>query len=77
MFFPPSSDRRTRGAAQKLREADEDLYESLIDAKMAVVSGFLPRAGGMNDQDPVLVNTINWLTRAGVLEWLRRGPGLG
>lgn len=74
MFFPPSSDRRVRGAARKLEEADEELYESLLAAKLAVVSGFLPKSGGLDDQDPHLSKTIEWLNRAGVLEWLGRPP---
>lgn len=74
MFFPPSSDRKVRGAAGKLEKADEALYESLLAAKCAVVSGFLPAAGGLNDQDPHLRETIKWLNRAGVLEWLARSP---
>ena len=74
MFFPPSGERRVRGAAEKLEKADPELHESFLAAKLVVNTGVLPKAGGLDDQDPHLRGTLQWLNRAGVLEWLRRSP---
>jgi hypothetical protein len=76
LFVPLVGDaaKKVRGAGDRLRKIDPDLYESLLEAKMCVVSGFLPEAGGLNRQDPSLKATLEWLTRAGILEWVRRSP---
>lgn len=66
--------RKVRGAADRLRKADSDLYESLLEVKMSVVSGFLPRGGGLDKQEPSFRATLEWLNRAGILEWVRRSP---
>lgn len=76
LFMPLVGDaaRRVQGAAKKLRQVDPLLYETLMEAKIAVTTGFLPRGGGLDAQDPVLRGTLEWLARAGILEWVHRNP---
>ena len=76
IFIPLTGDaaKKVRGAGDRLRAADPDLHDSLLEAKLAVVSGFLPEPGGLNQQDPQLRATLEWLNRAGILEWVRRSP---
>ena len=66
--------KKIRGSADKLRQVDEDLYESLMEAKLVAVTGVLPEPGGLNQQDAQLRATLDYLNRNGILEWVRRSP---